>query len=238
MHAAARLIFLLCVAAPAQVLAQKTVEVRLGEWRASYSLYSSPGAVCEAEPQWLADELDSVNALLDGFLAKGTTRNNAWKESQLPLLEEAARVLPALVDAHAATLTGLEGCELKKTRLFPALLERGQRLVKEARTEVGQLPELVRFTRHRVVLERWEADRMKAQATARETCKKSDKPVIYFAYEDEFGTRRWLFCDDSLVIAPAGKTWEREPKDPKKATLWIQTARLHADGQMSKAPKP
>jgi hypothetical protein len=237
MHGGRWLLFF-CVAASAPVFAQKTVEVRLGEWRASYSLYSSPGAVCEAEPQWLADELDSVNTLLDGFLAKGTTRNNAWKENQLPLLEEAAKVLPPMVEAQAATLNGLEGCELKNTRLFPALLERGQRLVKEARVEVGQLPDLVRFTRHRVVLDKWEAERVKAQVAARAGCKKSDKPLIYFAWEDEFGTRRWLFCDDSSVVAAAGKTWEREPKDAAKATLWIQTARLYSEGQVLKAPKP
>jgi hypothetical protein len=239
MRAGLRLILLLCAAAPAQALAQKTVDVRLGDWRASYSLYSSPAAVCEAEPQWLADELDSVNALLDGFLALGTTRNNAWKESQLPLLVEAARVLPPMLEAHAATLNGLESCEVRKTRLFPGLLERGQKLVKEARNEVGQLGDLVRFTRHHVVLDKWEQERVKAQAAARANCSKSSaKPVIYFAYEDEFSTRRWLFCDDSTVIAPPGKTWERDPADPKKATLFIQTARLHADGQMLKAPKP
>ncbi len=237
MHAGARLIFLLCLAAPAQVLAQKTVEVRLGEWRASYSSYPSLGAVCEAEPQWLAEELDSVNTLLEGFLSKGTTRNNAWKENQLPLLEEAARVLPPMVEAHDAALKGLAGCELRKTRLFPALLERGEKLVKEARVEVGQLPQLVKFTRHRVVLERWEAERVKSQAEARAKCSKGNGPVIYFAHEDEFGTRRWLFCDDSVVVAPVGKTWEREPADLKKATLWIQTARLFAEGQMVKAPK-
>lgn len=237
MHAGARLIFLLCLSLPAQVFAQKTVEVRLGEWRASYSLYTSPGAVCDAEPQWLADELDSVNTLLEGFLARGTTRNNAWQESALPLLQDAARVLPALLEAHDVTLKGLAGCELKKTRLFPALLERGQRLVKEARVEVGQLPALVKFTRHRVALERWESERVKSEAEARAKCGQGTAPVIYFAYEDEFGTRRWLFCDDSVVIAPPGKTWVREPADPKKAALWILTARLFAEQQLVRAPK-
>jgi hypothetical protein len=238
MATAARLISLFCLALPAQVFAQKTVEVRLGEWRASYSLYPSAKAVCDAEPQWLAEELDSSNTLLDAFLARGTTRNNAWKENQLPLLEEAARVLPAMVQAHEATLQGLEGCELKNTRLFPALLERGQKLVKEAQIEVGHLPELVRFTRHRVVLERWEKQRLEAQEAARAKCGAGEKPAIYFAYEDEFGTRRWLFCDESVVIAPVGKTWEREPADPKKATLWIQTARLFSEARLLKAPKP
>lgn len=238
MRAGSRLIFLLCLGASAQVFAQKTVEVRLGDWRASYSIYSSATAVCEAEPQWLADELDSTNNLLDGFLAKGTTRNNAWKESQLPLLEEAARVLPAMVDAHEATLKGLASCELKNTRLFPGLLERGQKLVKEAHVEVAQLPQLVRFTRHRVVLERWEKERVEAELAAKTKCAKAKSPFIYFAFEDEFGTRRWLFCDESVVIAPAGKTWEREPADPKKATLWIQTARLFSEAQLLRAPKP
>ena len=236
--ARARLILLMCLGAPAQVFAQKTVDVKLGEWRASYSLYSSPAAVCVAEPQWLAEELDSVNVMLEGFLSKGTTRNNAWRESQLPLLEEAARVLPSMVQAHEATLIGIEQCELKDTRLFPALIARGRKLVKEAHLEVGQLPELIRFTRHRVLLDRWEKDRDEAELVAKAKCVKAPAPFIYFAYDDEFGTRRWLFCDDTMVIAPVAKPWERSPADPKKATLWIQTARLYSDGQLMKAPRP
>jgi hypothetical protein len=238
MSTSARLILLVGLAMPAQVFAQKTVEVKVGEWRASYSVYATPEAVCSAEPQWLAEELDSVNTMLDGFLALGTTRNNAWKEHQLPLLEEASRVMPAMLRAHEVTLVGIEGCELKNTRLFPKLIARGRKLVKEAHMEVDQLPQLIRFTQHRVDVERWEKERDEAEEVAKAKCVKAPEPFIYFAYEDEFGTRKWLFCDDTEVIARAGKTWERNPPFPAKATLWIQTARLHPEAQILKAPKP
>jgi len=115
-------------------------------------------------------------------------------------------------------------------------------LVKEAQSEVGRLPELVRFTRHRVVLERWERDRLERQLLARELCKPKDTR-IYFAWEDEFGARRWLFCDDSVVLAVPGHPWEQHPADgtphdAKVATLAIQTARLFSEGELQRAPKP
>lgn len=228
-----------------QAYAQKTVEVRLGAWRASYSRYATPAAVCDAEPQWLAEELHSVNRLLDAFLALGTTRNGAWTEAQLPLLEQAQQVLPELLEAHTLALSGLSRCELRNTGRFPQILEQGLALVKEAQVEVGQLPQLIRFTRHRVALERWEAERAQAQRTARAGCKqgKGASGVIYFAWQDEFGTRRWAFCDDGVVVAPAGKPWSHQPadgapEDAKVASTCIQIARLHAEALLVKAPVP
>lgn len=241
---AVRALLLIVALAPCAALAEKSVEVRLGEWRASYTTWDSPSDVCDAQAQWLADELHSVNQLLDAFLAKGTTRNGAWKEDDLPLLEQAAKVLPAMVDAQEATLRALEKCELRRTGLFPKLLERGLALVKEAHSEVGRLPELVRFARHRVALERWEKDRLDRATKARESCNgASSADRIYFAWEDEFGARHWLFCDDGAVLAPPGKAWEHQPpegkaRDPKHATMCIQAARLFPEKDLARAPKP
>jgi len=54
---------------------------------------------------------------------------------------------------------------------------------------------------------------------------------------------RWLFCDESVVLAPPGKPWEHQPPpgtphDAKRATMWIQAARLHPEKSLLHAPKP
>ncbi|MFO0595721.1 MAG: hypothetical protein U0228_10460 [Myxococcaceae bacterium] len=224
-------------------LAQKTVELHLGDWRASYSEYASKEAVCDAEPQWLAEELHSMNVLLDAFLDKGTTRRGAWAEGDLPLLEQAVKVLPAAVKAHEFALGALPSCAVAKSGRLPDILARGQKLLAEAKDEVGRLPELAAFTKKRVKLERWERDRAEAEAAAQATCKGS-KPTelrIYFAWQDEFGVRRWKFCDGAVVEARPTKPWdylvpEGAKSDPKRATLGIQTARLHPEAQVLRAP--
>ncbi|MEW5740984.1 MAG: hypothetical protein AB1938_18835 [Myxococcota bacterium] len=230
-------------AAPA--FAQKTIEIRLGEWRASYSTFPSPAAVCDAEAPWLTEELQSVNALLDRFLAHSSTRGGAWTQAHLPLLEQAAKVLPPLLEAVGATLDALSTCALGTQGRFPELISRGVPLVKEARAEVGRLPELIRFVKHRVALDKWEKHRAEALDAARSTCQgaKPTEPTIFFAWEDEFAVRHWLFCDDSEVVAPPAKPWLHLPKagakaDPKQATLSIQAARLFPEAKLLRAPKP
>jgi hypothetical protein len=64
---------------------------------------------------------------------------------------------------------------------------------------------------------------------------------VSFAWQDELGVRRWKFCDGARVEAAPNKPWdyfppEGTPRDPKRATLSIQTARLHPEGQLLKAP--
>jgi hypothetical protein len=220
-------------------------EARLGEWRASYTVYDSRAEVCEAQPQWLADELQSVNALLAGFLNKSASHNGAWNEADLPLLEQAVKVLPAMVSAQLFALESLERCELRTVGLFPSILARGLPLAKDAKAQLERLPDLVRFAKHRVVIERWEKDRLDQVARARAACRgaKPAETRIYFAYEDEFGARRWLLCDESVVLAPPGKAWEHlpspgAPHDLKRATQCIQAARLFSEGSMLHAPKP
>ncbi|MFT3713334.1 MAG: hypothetical protein QM817_37235 [Archangium sp.] len=235
-------IFVLLLAAPA--FAQKTVELRVGEWRASYSQYTSAAQVCDAESQWLAEELHSVNNLLDSFLEKGTTRRGAWSENDLPLLEQGAKVLPAAVAAQEFALDALASCSsLAKSGRFPEILARGAKLMPEAKDEVGRLEELARFTKKRVAVEKWEKQRVEAEALAIETCKgvKAADAKISFAWQDDLGVRRWKFCDGSSVEAAPNKPWdylppEGKPRDAKRATLCIQTARLHPETAMLKAP--
>ncbi|GMU61496.1 MAG: hypothetical protein AMXMBFR34_32590 [Myxococcaceae bacterium] len=237
-----RAVLLALTLAALPAFGQKTVEVRLGDWRASYSTFPSPAAVCDAEAPWLADELQSVNTLLDGFLAM---RGGAWTQGHLPLLEQAAKVLPPLLEAVGATLDALSRCPLGSQGRFPELIARGAPLVKEARQEVARLPELIRFVKHRVALDKWEKQRLEALEPARAACKgtKPGEPSVFFAWEDEFGTRHWLFCDGGEVLAPPAKTWLHQPKDgakadPRVASMSIQAARLYPEARLLRAPKP
>lgn len=235
---------ILVVLAGAPAWAQKTVELRVGEWRASYSVYTSAEQVCDAESQWLAEELHSVSNLLDAFLEKGTTRRGAWSENDLPLLEQGAKVLPAAVAAQEFTLNALSGCSsLVKSGRFPEILARGQKLLPEAKNEIGRLEELARFTRKRVAVEKWEKQRVEAELLAAETCKgvKAAEAKIALAWMDDLGVRRWKFCDGARVEAVPNKPWdyvppEGKPRDAKRATLSIQTARTYPESAMLKAP--
>lgn len=227
------------VSAPAW--AQQPVEYRLGEWKATVRLYSPPSAVCDAEPQWLYDELEQLNGLLDAFLARASTRGGGWGDQHLPMLEQAVKTLPPVVAAHGSSLRALGSCPFAKSGLYPQLIERGLKLVQEAETELAKLPELMRFTRHRAAVERWEKDRAAKQQKAKEGCAKPS-PAIYFAYQDEYGTRFWLFCDGAVVHAAVDKTFAVDPggspaQDPKRAPEYIREARFQADATLLKAPQ-
>ncbi len=217
-------------------LAQTPIEYRLGDWKATHRVYSPPSAVCEAEPQWLYDELHTVNDLLDGFLARASTRGGGWSDAHLPMLEQAVKTLPAVVEAHAAALHALEKCPFATSGLYPQLLERGLKLVPEAQTELSKLPELMRFTRHRGAVERFEKDRAARQKKAKDGCAKPTA-TIYFSYQDEYRTRFWLFCDGAQVKAAADKTFEAEGGDPKQMPAYIRAARFHPDTALLKAPQ-
>ncbi len=222
--------------------AQKAIDFKLGEWKVTYRVYSPSSGVCEAEPQWLYDELEQVNGLLDAFLVRGASRSGAWGDQQLPLLAEAARTLPALVESHEASLAALKGCSFSHSGLYPKLLVRGLQLVKEASAELARIPELIRFAKHRAEVERWEKQRAALQQSARETCKgkKGKVPAIYFAFQDELQTRVWMFCDGTEVRAPAGKPFEVQPAQPNdglESAAYIQAARFHSESATSKAPQ-
>ncbi|MGV3622409.1 MAG: hypothetical protein ACO1OB_16445 [Archangium sp.] len=230
-------LLVLFVAAP--VLADQAVEVRVGKFEAKYTVYSPPSAVCEAEAQWLAEELRSVNSLLEGFLSNGTT----FSEAQLPMLEQAGRQLPKLVEVHDASLTALSKCPLGKTPQFQSILEKGTALVTRAKVDVPRLPELARFTRHRVKLDTWEKQRDAQRDAARSSCSPT-KSEPFFAQEDEFGLRTFEFCDGGMVAAPPGTApWHYTPaddagRDAKTTTMRIQQAKLFPAAQVLVAPKP
>lgn len=218
--------------------AQKPIDYRLGDWKITYRAYAPASTICEAEPQWLYDELEQVNGMLDAFLVHGTTRGGAWGDQHLPLLAQAVKTLPPLVAVHEANLGALERCAFSRSGLYPKLLERGLKLVKEAHLELDKMPELVRFARHRGEVERWDKDRAAKQERAKETCPpEAAKPIVYFAWQDEYGTRVWQFCDGVVVRAPVRKPFEVEPAATKQAPSYVQAARSYPELAILKAPQ-
>jgi hypothetical protein len=135
-----------------------------------------------------------------------------------------------MLAAHNDTLKALQGCSLGKEGRFPGLLTKGLKLANEAGVELGKLPGLIRFTRHRVALDRWERRRAEAEQRARIDCREGkSKPQVYFAWEDEFQARHWAFCDGSRVDSAPAKDFEfvaplGAAKDSDHATASIQMA--------------
>lgn len=223
----------------ANAIAQQSVEVRVGEQRAKYTAYESAAAVCEAEPQWLAEELHGVNVMLEWFLAQGST----WKESQLPMLEQAAKALPKMVAAQDLALRALPSCSFAKTSRFPEILTVGVPLVDAAKKEVTRLPELAQFVKHRVALEKWEKQRDARREENRARCAgKQGEEVVFFAAADEFGTRTWEFCDGGVVVAPLTasqwhvRTVDDAGRDAKRDIVRIQRAKLFPSNEVMVPP--
>lgn len=230
----------LIVLCAANAIAQHSVEVKVGEYRVKYTSYETAASVCDAEPQWLAEELHGVNVVLTWFLAQGST----WQESQLPLLEQAAKAFPPMVAAQDFALRALPGCEVAKSGSFPQILLVGVPLVEAAQKEVARLPELAGFVKHRLALEKWARQRDARRDESRVRCakKKNAEEVVFFAAADEFGTRTWEFCDGGAVIAPLTasqwhvRTVNDAGRDAKRDIMRIQRAKLYPLNEVMKPP--
>lgn len=222
----------------ASSFAEQSVDVRIGKLEAKYTVYSPPSDACDAEPQWLAEELRSVNALLEAFLANGTT----FSEAQLPMLEQAGAQLPKLVQVHEATLNALSKCSIASSPQIANTLEKGNALVARAKVDVPRLPELAKFTKHRAKLDKWEKQRDAQREASRSEC--DGTPKLFFGFEDEFGVRYFEFCDGGIVTAPrTSAPWNFTPADSKSGdakttTMRIQQAKLFPAAQLLVAPKP
>jgi len=161
--------------------------------------------VCETEPTWLFDELTGVNDLLSNFLDRTPAHGATWSDEQIPLLEEASRTLPRVVQAHADNLALVSRCAYSELGAWPELVKRGHKLVGEARQQLGEAPQVLAFARKRQLLERWEKDRARDEESARAGCDARDggpSPFIYFAWQDDLGRTYWLFCDGAEVTTP------------------------------------
>ncbi|MFZ5468860.1 MAG: hypothetical protein ACOZIN_05420 [Myxococcota bacterium] len=218
----------------------------LGLSRASFRDYgASKVSICTAEPQWLFDELASINGLLDRFLrATEMNEEQHWTREQISLVEEAVGSLPPVLDAHQKNLEAVARCGFYTQRAFPILVERGSQYVSEARTRLEDAPQWVEFVRARAAFEAWRRERPRQQESARQGCGNARKAHIYFAFQDKEGVTRYLFCDGAKVtavrgqepelIAPVGLSPAKRRR--LKAKSYLEAAKSYPSDAVSRPP--
>lgn len=170
-----------------------------------------PGALCEAEPRFLIDELSSVNGLLSGFLAAVPSRpGEPWKEAAISLLEEAGSRLPPLLQLHTRSLNDLAVCPFAKQGAWPSLSSRGRALVEETRQRLETAPEEVNRGRREQALQEWRKQRLVQQEAARRACpQRPGRAIVSFAWREGVLTT-WLFCDGAQVTREGQRRPELE----------------------------
>lgn len=218
------LFLLMCGCATAPVK-RKAERFDFAGTRATYRVFTD-SSVCEAEPQFIADEFLSVNEVLKRFLRDTPDdSNDAWTDAQFTLMEDGIARLPPLLDTHRAHLKLISRCEFAKNGAWPEMLSRADTLLDGSRARVDVGPILMKEVRRRTALETWNRERLEQQESARRGCPvKTGVATIYFAYADETGRTSYLFCDGALVI-----TGEGEPK--------FEPAPSELTGKRATAPK-
>ncbi len=220
----------LCVLWACVSTGPQQVTVAAGPWRATYRDWSGVD-VCETEPSWLREELDEANDVLERFTAHG----GAWRDDELPVLEEASRALPPLVEAHAKNLEALQHCPGEP---HATAVERGLKLVAAARDGLDGASKLLRFSSHRRGIEAWRKSLETERDEARERCAADAGalPVIYFAFGDELAGTTWLFCDGAVVNAPLTGGLRLEGGDASVQARYFEQSRVHPPGLVKRPP--
>lgn len=221
--------------------------VNLGGKRASYRNWKRVADLCAVDPKVFDGDVQSMNALLLGFLEQTSAGpEGVWADEHIALLEEGAKVLPISLElshdslAHAWSL----GCP------FPGVTQ-AKDLVEQAQRRIAEAPELLPVVRARVALAKWKEQRPVAQEAARSSCpvKPAKSPAVYFASEDEASRAEWLFCDGAKVVASPGNPPAYEapapavdapaPKKGKKPdpAAYVEAAAKYPAASISRAPK-
>lgn len=199
------LFFLMCGCATAPV--KRTAErFDFAGTRATYRVFTD-ASVCEAEPQFVADEFLSVNEVLKRFLRETPDNSNdTWTDAQFTLMEDGIARLPPLLATHREHLTLISRCNFAKTGAWPEMLSRADTLLDGAKARLDVGPILMKEVRRRTALETWNRERLEQQESARRACPvKTGVATVYFAFTDEAGRTSYLFCDGALVTTADGE---------------------------------
>lgn len=208
--AAVALVVSACATTPKPAPALKRLEWggSVATWRA-YGVPEKAG-ICDAEPRFLLDELASVNGLLNRFLVAmqtpdGVAPEAAWPEEKIERFEEGAQVLPPALEQHELNVRAAGRCAFATSGGFPKLLERSEALVRDVRARLESVPRELEKARAAHALEAWRKQRLSSQEAARQTCpSRTPKPRVYYAWVDEAGVTRWLFCDGAQATQEGG----------------------------------
>lgn len=181
----------------------KPTTVSIAGGRATFRDYrSDPARVCTAEPRWLLDELTAVNGMLRRFVI--ATEGDQLGFKQRRLLEEGAEVLPPVLEAHEVSLQQLDRCAFGKQGGFVAAVQFGKDRLREVRTLLEEAPQRIARAEAVEALKRWRREIPRMQLQAQAGCDRRNPRRIYFAWEQENGTRVFSFCDGASVTQRDG----------------------------------
>ncbi|MBL8919116.1 MAG: hypothetical protein JNJ54_09675 [Myxococcaceae bacterium] len=196
------------------------------------------GAICDAEPRFLIDEVASVNGLLSRFVSTTPSSADAeWSDASMALVEDALERLPTLVQLHQRNLDALTRCDFAREGAWPPLIARGKALLEGTRALLAAAPEHLQAVREARALAEWRRERLVQQQSARRACPlRPGSPIIFFAWRDA-GRTTWSFCDGAEVVregdgaprlgSPALEVNRRRP--PPEAAYFKAVGRYPAD---------
>jgi len=217
-------------------------KVSLGERTATYRDYRN-GNVCDADPQRLASDLDSMNALLGSFLGQtSASRDGMWADEHIALLEQAQKALPPALDGQQSAVGGLAACPPDPELDLAASQRVGEELTRQARKRLAEAPALLAYITAKNAVAGWTESRPAAQAAGREQkCPAKPKPGaadLYYAVADPTGKTRWFFCDGAVVTADGGGAPQFTP-GPKKSTPkpYLDAAAAWPSADVQRPPK-
>lgn len=170
-------------------------------------------AICDAEPQFLLDELTLVNSALQRFLnATASTQPEDWPEARVQEVESEAPGLERLGDAHRKNLAALEACPFAGGAGFPFIRKRGAELLEGVKGRQAGLARVIDQARHARALAAWKAGLQEQKEAQRGACSPRPRsPQLFLAWRDEQGVTHWKFCDGSEVTAPSSGAMSFDP---------------------------
>lgn len=180
-------------------------EVELAGSRAAFRAYG-PGTVdiCDAEPQWLSEELASVNALLRRFLTAMDRPPGAhWSSEDVRVLEQGLKVLPEVLEAHRKNLAAVRRCSFSRKSAFVDVLKTGTRQTSDALRRLASGQKQLAYLKAAKELDAWHQRIRDERSKLASFCERPSA-TVYSAYENESGDVRYFFCDDAQVTFPSG----------------------------------
>jgi len=204
--------------------------------------------ICDAEPRFLLDELSAVNGGLSRWLdrARGDTPE-VWSESRIAEVNAQSKVLGELVREHTVNLEAVARCGFAGTPAFVYVRSRGVELLETVAARARELDTVHARARAARAHAAWarglDAER---EAARRECPARSAVPRVFFAWRNDEGVTRWLFCDGVSVEQPlnGGPVVLQPPGGSAKVKArfgeaqYLDAARGYPAGRVSTPPPP
>lgn len=181
--------------------------------------------VCQTEPRWFTEELRSVNRMLREWAAGAELEEGKVPPfAQRQLIKKGQDVLPEVLVSYGWTLDRLKGCGWGFEGQLKEAPKEGRELVQLVEKRLQEVPGQIARAEFEAQLAEWRLNNPKKRDRAKETwCPPgptSTAPAdIYFAFQDEEGVTRWLFCNGAEVVrttADATATVQKIPPPPPK----------------------